>query len=500
MDSLRSRRRSFVVPVLLVGAGFTPALMACHRDTGTAQLTSASSATPAPTAKRMPIPDPDIAQAITRHLKEDSAVRSERIRVSVKDGICTLEGSVGNLLAKERALRVAETLKGVRSVIDRIEVQPVVRTDDQLRGDVIRELQQDKLTSTHPITVAAKDGKVTLTGIAASWPEKGFFTQVAKTVKGVKAIDNQVAVKYPLVPSETQIAADLKHRLANDVWLDGNVITATVTGHTVHLKGVVGSVAEKARARSDGWLAGVDFVDDDGVVVDWAARDDQRHVIAYAFRPDAEVAQAVRDAFKLDPRLTTLEPQVAVHNGIVELTGAVDSAKSRRAAELDAKDTVGVSDVHDAAIVQPAGRPTDADIDRGVKRALAEDLLLPDTTALRASTSKGKVVLKGEVKSGFERFDAIADIASIPGVSEIVDETTLKRSPQDVKADIDDRLYWDATVERDRVKVAVAPDGVATLSGTLDSWSEIRAAVEDATLAGATRVVNVLELKKPAGH
>jgi osmotically-inducible protein OsmY len=498
MHSLHAFRRSPLLPIVV--ALLAPAGIGCHRDTGTTQLTSATSSSPAATAKHTPIPDADIAQAIMRHLKEDSAVRAERIQVSVVNGTCTLSGSVKSLLAKERALRVAETLKGVRSVIDQVDVQPVVRTDDELKGDVMRELQQDRVTRTDLVSVGAKDGKVTLSGVAASWPEKGFFTQVAKAVRGVKAVDNQISVKYPLVPSEAQVAEDVKHRIANDIWLDGNPIAVTVTGHTVHLKGVVGSVAEKARARSDGWLAGVDSVDDGGVVVDWAARDDQRQVIDYAFRSDEEIARAIRDAFKLDPRLVRLEPRVEAHNGVVELTGTVDSAKARRAAELDARDTVGVMDVRNTVSVQPAGRLTDADIDRGVKRALSDDFLLPDPAAIHASTSKGKVVLKGEVKSGFERFDAIEDVASIPGVSEIVDEMSLKRSPQDTKSDIDDRLYWDAMVQRDRVKVAVAPDSVATLSGTLDSWSEIRAAVDDATLGGATRVINLLQIRKPARH
>jgi osmotically-inducible protein OsmY len=498
MHSLHPLRRSPLVPVVF--ALLAPAWMGCNRDTGTAQLTSAASSSPAATAKRTALPDADIAQAIARHLKEDSAVGSDRIQVSVVNGICTLAGSVKTLLAKERALRVAETLRGVRSVIDQVDVQPVVRTDEQLKGDVMRELQQDKVARTDLVSVGAKDGKVTLSGVAASWPEKGFFTQIAKTVRGVKAVDNQISVKYPLVPSEAQVAEDVKHRIANDIWLDGNAIAVTVTGHTVHLKGVVGSVAEKGRARRDGWLAGVDSVDDDGVVVDWAARDDQRRVIDYAFRSDEEIARAVRDAFKLDPRLVRLEPRVEAHNGVVELTRTVDSAKARRAAELDAKDTVGVMEVRNTAIVQPTGKAPDADIDRGVKRALSEDLLLPDPAAIHASASKGKVVLKGEVKSGFERFDAIEDVASIPGVNEIVDEMSLRRSPQDIKAGADDRHYWDATVERDRVKVAVAPDSVATLSGTLDSWSEIRAAVEDATLGGATRVINLIQIRKPVGH
>lgn len=227
MRSLHSLRRSPLVPVVLVF--LAPAWMGCNRDTGTTHLTSAASSSPAATAKRTPIPDADIAQAITRHLKEDSALRSERIQVSVVNGICTLAGPVKTLLAKERALRVAETLRGVRSVIDQVDVQPVVRTDDQLKGDVMRELQQGKFTRTDLVSYAPDE-----------------------------------ALQKP-------------------------------------------------------------------------------HVIDYAFRSDEEIARAVRDAFKLDPRLVRLEPRVEAHNGVVELTGTVDSVKARRAAELDARDTVGVT-------------------------------------------------------------------------------------------------------------------------------------------------------------
>lgn len=500
MKPIHPTRRSFLVPTLLAVAGLTPGLIACHRDTGTTQLTSAAaSATPGETAKQ-PIPDADIARAVQHHLEEDTALRSERVEATVTDGICTLTGTVRSLLAKERAIRVAETLRGVRAVVDRVDVMPVVRTDEQLRNDVTSALKSDTVTRAHPVTVAASDGKVTLSGVVASWPEKGIFEQVAKGVRGVKSIDNKLAVRYPLVPPQSQIAADVEHRIANDIWLEGSSIGVTVTDRTVHLKGIVGSVAEKNRARSDGWLAGVDDVDNSGVIVDWAKRDQQRSVIAYAFRPDSDIASAVHDAFNRDPRLVTLEPKVSVRDGIVELTGTVDSAKARRAAELDAKDTVGVAGVRNFAIVQPVGKPTDADINSSVKRALSEDLLLPDSPYIQSSTSKGKVVLKGEIKSGFERFDAVEDTASIPGVVEIVDDLSIKRSPQDIKADIDDRLYWDASVQRDRVKVTVGPDAVATLSGTLDNWSEVRAAVDDATWGGATKVVNALQLKKRPAH
>ena len=487
---------SHLVLALVSAAAFAPTLLACHRDTGSAQLTSGATSASADATMQAPIPDADIARAIHRHLQEDTALRSEHVQVSVAQGICTLSGSVGNLLAKERALRVAETLKGVRSVIDQIGVTPIARTDEQLRADVTHELQQDVATREHVIGVVAKDGTVTLTGAAGSWPEKTLFAQVAKTVKGVKGIDNQVVIHYEIVPSEAEISADVKHRLANDVSLDGEVIGVTVTGHTVHLTGVVGSVAEKSRARSDGWMVGVDSVDDSSVVVDWRARDDERYVVDHALRSDDEVGKAVRDAFRFDPRLRTLEPHVTVTNGAVVLSGAVDSSQARRAAKLDATDTVGVWEVRDRMVMQAIAKPTDADVERGVKRALSRDLLLPNSAGIHVSSAKGKVVLAGEITSGFERFDALEDATSVAGVAEIVDELKIKRSPPDIKSDIDNRLYWDATVQRDRVAVVVAPDGVATLRGTLDSWIEIKAALNDAVLGGAPRVVNALELKR----
>ncbi len=156
----------------------------------------------------------------------------------MSDGICTLQGSVGNLLAKERALRVAETIRGVRSVIDNVDLSPVARTDQQLQSDVTRELKRDSATRPYAIGVTAKDGKVALTGSADSWQQKTLFTEVAKTVKGVKAIDNQIAIHYAMERTDAEVANDVKHRIANDVWLDGSSILIPI-------------LAERSRARSD---------------------------------------------------------------------------------------------------------------------------------------------------------------------------------------------------------------------------------------------------------
>jgi osmotically-inducible protein OsmY len=240
----------------------------------------------------------------------------------------------------------------------------------------------------------------------------------------------------------------------------------------------------------------VDAVDNSGVIVDWSAQDDQKQVTDYPVASDPEIAQAVRAAFRFDPRLKALMPQVAVKNGGVLLSGTVDSPKARRAAEADAKDTVGVWSVRDEVLVQPAGAPTDDDLARGVKQVLAEDLFLSNGKSIQVSSAKGKVALSGTIASSFDRLDAVADVESVPGVAEIDDELVVNRPPAEIKAGIEDRLFWDPMVERDRVSVAVAADGIATLTGTLDAWSEIKAAADDALSGGAARVINTLKLKK----
>jgi osmotically-inducible protein OsmY len=66
------------------------------------------------------------------------------------------------------------------------------------------------------------------------------------------------------------------------------------------------------------------------------------------------------------------------------------------------------------------------------------------------------------------------------------DETILK--------DIDSELWWSPFVDADEVNVSV-DDGVATLEGTVDTWSERLSAAENAFEGGAIKVINRLEVK-----
>jgi osmotically-inducible protein OsmY len=69
-------------------------------------------------------------------------------------------------------------------------------------------------------------------------------------------------------------------------------------------------------------------------------------------------------------------------------------------------------------------------------------------------------------------------------------EVTMKRDGE-IKEEIKDELFWSPFVDADQVFVRVE-EGVATLTGTVDSWTEYNAATENAYEGGATKVNNQL--------
>jgi osmotically-inducible protein OsmY len=65
--------------------------------------------------------DPAIADTVKNELLSDRTIASTGMDVTVTSGIVTLKGKTTNLLAKHRAQVLAETVRGVRAVINRID-------------------------------------------------------------------------------------------------------------------------------------------------------------------------------------------------------------------------------------------------------------------------------------------------------------------------------------------------------------------------------------------
>jgi len=83
------------------------------------------------------------------------------VDVSTSQDIVTLSGSVDNLLAKERAVKIAEGIRGVLGVVDRITVTPMSRPDADISKDIQAALRQDPATVAYKVSVSVQDAVVT---------------------------------------------------------------------------------------------------------------------------------------------------------------------------------------------------------------------------------------------------------------------------------------------------------------------------------------------------
>jgi osmotically-inducible protein OsmY len=124
-------------------------------------------------------------------------LKNEHIKISSKDGVVTLKGSVANETHKPMAEDVAEALPGVTSVDNLIIIkgdQPAENSDTWLVMKVKSALLFHRNVSATGTEVDLKDGNVTLKGEAASEAQKELTTEYAKDVDGVKSVKNEMTI------------------------------------------------------------------------------------------------------------------------------------------------------------------------------------------------------------------------------------------------------------------------------------------------------------------
>ncbi|PAY17371.1 hypothetical protein CKO51_21555 [Rhodopirellula sp. SM50] len=346
------------------------------------------------------------------------SVDANAIDVTVAGGIVTLTGSVNNLMAKESAVRIAKMIKGVRSVVDRLEVTTAERTDWELERDVITALAQDPATDTWEISVSVKNGNVTLNGTVSSYAERDLAAKVARSTRGVTELTNQLEVNYDSDRTDYEIKSDIVQRLNWDARLDDELVIVEVEDGHVTLSGSVGSDYERTIARSDAWVTGVRSIDTEELQVAWWSRDDMQRRQPWSSIDDEAIADAIEAAFLFDPRVSSFNPNVAVDAGVVTLTGIVDNLKAKRAAAQNAKNTVGVWRVKNYLKVRPVEPRSSDAIKRDVEEALTRDPLI-DRYDISINASNGQVYLYGDVDSYYDKEHAEDLAIKVNGVTDV---------------------------------------------------------------------------------
>ncbi len=437
------------------------------------------------------VTDEAITWAVQRDLRNHDAVDAHLVEVQTSEGVVTLSGTVGNILAEERAIRCAEATRGVRAVVDNLAVRPVQRRDRRLEMDVLTALAQDPVADSYELTVDVDDGTVRLGGSVQSWAERNIAENVAKRVRGVKGIANEIQVDFEGKRTDAEIRREVERRLELNPLVRAPLLDVTVENGRVALSGQVGSLQERREAYGSALVAGARAIDTDDIEIEWTNRDESQRPTTTLVKSDSAVAQAVRDALLYDPRTLSFNIDVDAEAGVVTLSGVVDNLAAKRAAAQDARNTVGVGRIVNRIRVRPIEPTPDAELAGHIAAAVKRDPYL-ERHEISTVVRNAKAYLYGNVDTYFEKDHAESVASGIDGVVTVENRLNVAsrwvwHDDERIEAQIERELVWNAAVESEDIEVDV-DGGTAVLRGDVDTWHEFYAAIDNAFEGGATAV------------
>jgi osmotically-inducible protein OsmY len=466
--------------------------------------------------------DLELSTAVDRELSRDPLVSMERVEVGAEDGTVTLVGTVSNLLAKERAVHVAESVRGVYRVVNNVVVVPRVRLNPEVLEDALTQaLLENPATESYKATVRADaEGEVTLTGRARSWAEKELMGRVVKGVRGVTGVRNALEIIRDEQRLDRDLAAEVREMLRWDAYVS-DAVDVRVEDGIVRLSGSVASPAEKRRAIAIANLSDPRKVTAEALEIDASDAQASRGKSRAAATAQAR-ASALNVKLAADPELAANKLQATVDDGVATLRGRVDTLAEKRAAARAALGIEGIDHVNNGLEVA-TGVLSDQQIVTRAVRALGRSPVT-DATRIAVGAKNGVVELNGRVDTWYQRGIADHIIAGIPGVRRIENHLAVTRTEdrftyepyadtwslleydwytpstpairkQDsaIVEDIRDEFFWSPLVDGSDIRIAVE-DGVATLTGAAGSTRERRAAAENALEGGAVEVINRLRI------
>lgn len=212
-------------------------------------------------------------------------------------------------------------------------------------------------------------------------------------------------------------------------------------------------------------------------------------------KTDSDLKKDVLAELLWDPLVPEAKVGVAVNEGVVTLSGHLDTYAEKVAAKRAVERVAGVKAIAVELNVIPAGlhQRSDTEIATAIEHVLGWNTSVPQDQ-VKVAVEKGWVTLGGELDWNFQRRAVERMIRPLKGVVGITDNIRLKELPVsgNISTRIQDALTRQAVREAQRIEILL--DGsVVTLRGNVHSWAE-RNAAEGATWSapGVSRVNNQL--------
>jgi len=215
-------------------------------------------------------------------------------------------------------------------------------------------------------------------------------------------------------------------------------------------------------------------------------------------KTDAQLQRDLLKELQWEPTIHAAEIGVAVKDGVVTLSGHVDSYAKKGAAERAVKRVSGVKAVAEEIKVTLPGtyRRADEDIAQAASNILNWNFWVPHDR-VKVMVQDGRVTLSGDVDSYYQKVAAEEAVRHLKGVLGVTNSITIKPpvptvQALEVKNKIQDALKRNARLLRDAEKIQVEISGSKViLRGSVGSWADRDEAAYAAWSApGVTEVEN----------
>lgn len=311
-----------------------------------------SSASPTPFSGRAASysqTDTRASQALQAKLKIELPSETG-IHADVSSGIAILSGSASTLSHYEEAIDIATTLVGVRAVAPILTLQThhPAPSQNELKKRIHDSLSQNSVASKHSIKIRIQGtDTVVLEGSAPSVASRYLIGEATKNVSGVKRVINQIQVSAQENRPHEEILQEIRALLRRDPWIPEERVELTFKNDTLVVGGELGIADRVGRVVNHIRSLGLSNIDRSRLTSKGKSLNKGERYYVQIELPDAEVQEAILEAYQRIPSLNSAPPIVGVANQEVTLSGKLASQEAKELAVIVAKHALGAQSVQD---------------------------------------------------------------------------------------------------------------------------------------------------------